>query len=67
MTVKDLITELSKQNPEAEVLNYVEEAEEYGHTTKVVSITNQDDMPYAKCDVPEIDGEVVLIKGWIAG
>lgn len=66
MKVKDLITELSKHNPEAEVLNYVEELEDYGKTTKVVTILNQDDMPYAKGDTPKINGEIVLITGWLA-
>jgi len=66
MKVKELIAELSKHNPEAKVLNYIEEAEEYGKTTSVVTITDQDEMPYAKGDVPKIDGEVVLIQGWIA-
>ena len=66
MKVKELIESLNKLDPEAEVLNYVEEAEEYGNTSSIKVINSQDEMPYSKGDTPEFKGNLVLISGWIA-
>ena len=68
MKVKKLINLLSKEDPNAEVLTYVEEAEEYGETTSLETfdVNEKDNMPYAKSDVPDIKSKTVLIKGWIA-
>ncbi len=66
MTVEKLIEKLQSMPQSAVVLTYVEEAEEYGQTSKVEMVTSQDDMPYAKGDKPDVGEGRVLIKGWIA-
>lgn len=68
MIVKELIEKLQAVNQEADVLTYIEEAEEYGKTTnlKVFTADQQEEMPYAKGDKPVIERETVLISGWLA-
>lgn len=66
MTTHKLAALLLKQ-PNVKVMTYIEEAEEYGKVEEVKFINDENDMPYAKGDVPELpeDG-IVLIQGWVA-
>ena len=68
MKIKDLIAELSKFNPEAEALTYIEEVEEYGRVDRfqVFTLETQDEMPYTKSCPTKIKGETVVIIGWMA-
>jgi hypothetical protein len=68
MKVRHLIEELSKQDQNAEVVTYIDEAEEYGNVNKVEFIKRQSDLYYAKGDQPKLkdkpyEGKVVLIYG----
>ena len=67
MKVKDLIAQLENENPEAEVMTYIGEADEYGKILEVKSYKkdDKDELPYAGGDYPKIKTELVLIQGWI--
>jgi hypothetical protein len=69
MKVSQLITLLQKEDPDADVLTYIQEVEEYGRVDRVNSFEpdQQKDLPYAKGDVPKIKNRLVLIQGLIAG
>lgn len=65
MTVKELIIKLQDLDPDAEVLTYIEEAEEYGGVdqVKVFSPSVSDDMPYSKGDILDLTHDTILIIG----
>lgn len=67
MKVKQLIEKLSKFDPNAKVLTYIDEDEAYGDVRKVKMYTNNKSIPYAKADVPKDELPFVLIEGWFVG
>lgn len=67
MTVEQLVEKLYTLDPGADVLIYIDEAEDYGSCDKVELFTpeRQKDLPYAKGDVPKLKKPTVLISGWV--
>ena len=70
MKRSELIAALNAAAPadqDPEVINYVQEEECYGKTNevKLYKPEDQDDMPYAKSDVPNIPaGGYIVVDGW---